>query len=69
MAYPYPPHLETFSYVGKYRYFLTFCTHDRRPYFGNSDVVESVRVQIRRAMTEQQFLVLRTAICQITCIC
>ena len=48
--------MEDFSYVGKYRYFLTFCTHRRRPYFDKSDVVESVRAQILRAMTQHQFL-------------
>jgi putative transposase len=48
--------MEKFSYVGKYRYFLTFCTHDRRPHFRTTDVVASVRAQILRASTEHQFL-------------
>jgi len=47
--------MDDFSYVGKYRYFLTFSTFDRRRYFESSDVVELVRGQILRATTEQQF--------------
>jgi putative transposase len=48
--------MEDFTYVGKYRYFLTFCTHDRRKYFDNAEHVESVRAQILRATLQHQFL-------------
>jgi REP-associated tyrosine transposase len=56
VSHPYPPHMEKFSYVGKYRYFLTLCTYDRRPYFERSEVVQLVREQILRATTQEQFL-------------
>ena len=56
MAHPYPRHLRDFSYVGKYRYFLTFCTHDRRAYFVESETVHSVRAQIVRAVNQHQFV-------------
>jgi REP-associated tyrosine transposase len=48
--------MDDFSYVGKYRYFLTFCTHNRRPYFTESEAVDLVREQILRAIIENQFL-------------
>ena len=56
MAHPYPAHMDDFSYVGKYRYFLTFCTHDRKAYFRNADTVDLVRTQILRAARQYQFL-------------
>ena len=55
MVHPYPAHMENFSYVGKYRYVLTFNTHDRRTYFTNAEAVELVRAQILRASQQHQF--------------
>ena len=40
------PRLETFDYIGAYRYFLTFCTHHRQPLFADADVVALVHDQI-----------------------
>ena len=50
-----PEHLKTFDYLGLYRYFLTFCTHERRRLFENADAVLSARTQIERAALEQRF--------------
>jgi len=47
-----PEHLKTFDYLGLYRYFLTFCTHERRRLFENADAVLSARTQIERAALE-----------------
>jgi putative transposase len=55
MSHPYPPHLRNFSYVGKYRYFLTFCTRYRHAYFVDSSTVECVRAQIVRALNQHHF--------------
>jgi putative transposase len=55
MVHPYPPHMENFSYVGKYRYFLTFTTHDRKTYFTNAETVQLVYAQILRAAHQHQF--------------
>jgi REP-associated tyrosine transposase len=49
--------MDSFSYVGKYRYFLTFCTHDRKAYFRTADTVALVRTQILRAASQYQFLI------------
>jgi len=49
----YPEHLKHFTYVGYARYFLTFCTYQRRPYFHNADAVQLVRDQFLRATTEE----------------
>ena len=40
------PRLRTFDYVGRYRYFLTFCTHLREPLFTDANLVESVRTHL-----------------------
>jgi REP element-mobilizing transposase RayT len=40
------PRLHTFDYIGKYRYFLTLCTHDREDVFTNDTVVDLVWGQI-----------------------
>jgi hypothetical protein len=37
-----PGHLKGFSYVGVYRYSLTFCTSARRHLFADREVVELV---------------------------
>jgi putative transposase len=43
------PRLKSFDYLGVYRYFLTFCTHSRRPLFTSSETVDDVLAQILRA--------------------
>jgi putative transposase len=48
----YPKHLDGFSYVGRYRYFLTFCTQDRNPLFVEASVVSCAWTQILRAASE-----------------
>ena len=53
-----PAHLKTFNYLGLHQYFLTFCTYERRRLFLESDAVVSVRTQIQRAASDQQFAVI-----------
>ena len=50
--------MDNFSYVGKYRYFLTFTTHDRTPHFTHGEAVDLVRSQILRAARQHQFSVI-----------
>jgi putative transposase len=50
-----PDHLKTFDYLGPYRYFLTFCTFERRTHFISLEPVNLVLLQIQRAATEHQF--------------
>ena len=52
------PRWPDFDYIGKYRYFLTFCTHDRREIFKEDDVVYLVWSQILRAAGEHCFNVI-----------
>jgi REP element-mobilizing transposase RayT len=49
------PRLETFDYIGTYRYFLTFCTHDRRKLFTDAEVVALVHDQILHAASVHEF--------------
>jgi REP element-mobilizing transposase RayT len=51
----YPHHLAGFSYVGRHRYSLTFCTYDRQPHFTDAETVALVEAQFLRASTEQPF--------------
>ena len=51
-------HLKTFDYVGFYRYFLTFCTDDRRPYFVDRQHVDVVLEQILRAAADTDFAII-----------
>ena len=53
-----PARLQAFDYLGFYRYFLTFCTVDRRPVFVDAGTVREVIEQIRRTCAEEQFAVL-----------
>ena len=53
--HPYTKHLDTFDYRGCRRYFLTFCTHERRPLFTTAKHVALVRTHFVRTATEQQF--------------
>jgi putative transposase len=53
----YPEHLPEFSYVGVHRYFLTFCTFERRRHFENADNVELVYAQFAHTSTRNHFLI------------
>ena len=53
-----PERLQTFDYLGPYRYFLTFCTDRRRPVFVEDDRVELVLAHILRAAGNCGFVVL-----------
>ena len=44
-----PDHLKAFDYRGLYRYFLTFCTYERREIFVTAARVDLVMLQILRA--------------------
>jgi REP element-mobilizing transposase RayT len=44
-----PRRLNGFSYVGVHRYFLTFCTFDRRCVLSDAETAEMVRTQLRRS--------------------
>ena len=46
------------SYVGPYRYFLTFCTRNRRAAFTTAPVVHRTLVQFRRTAKEEPFAIL-----------
>jgi putative transposase len=54
----YPPHLKTFDYVGLYRYFLTFCTHDRARLFITKPAVDLVLEQILRVSEAESLAVI-----------
>ena len=53
-----PPRIPGFSYLGPYRYFLTFCTWHRREIFGDQDAATAVIAQIRRTARDSRFAVL-----------
>jgi putative transposase len=53
-----PQHLRTFDYIGLHRYFLTFCTEQRRRVFVEADRVDVVRTQFLRTSTEQRYALL-----------
>jgi putative transposase len=57
MRQGHPERLEAFDYIGFHRYFLTFCTFERRGVFVNNDAVGLVRTQLSRASSESQFSV------------
>ena len=61
MSHPYPPHLATFNYVGRYHYALTFGTNARRAVFVDTEVMTLVLTQILRASSETRFAL--TAYC------
>jgi putative transposase len=56
MTHPYPPALATFDYLGRYSYFLTFTTKDRRAVFRDAASVNLVHSQILRAATARRFV-------------
>ncbi len=47
--------LPDFPYTGEYRYFLTFCTHDRHRAFVDSGVVDLTLSQFVRSASEHGF--------------
>lgn len=53
-----PHRLHPTCYVGLQRYFLTFCTRDRRKVFTNAAVVALVREQILQSARDRGFAVL-----------
>jgi len=53
-----PPRLPGFSYVGAYRYFLTFCTFERRETLRDPSVIASVLMRFRRTALPAQFAIL-----------
>lgn len=55
MAHPYPKHLDSFDYVGKHAYFLTFVTFEPTPHFTDAEPVALVHAQILRAAGETGF--------------
>jgi putative transposase len=57
MAHPYPKHLDSFDYVGRHAYFLTFVAFERPPQFTDAEAVALVQVQILRAADETGFAV------------
>jgi REP element-mobilizing transposase RayT len=53
-----PQRIPGFEYRGPYRYFLTFCTRDRRDCFRDRAIVTLVLMQFRRVATTSSFAVL-----------
>ena len=53
-----PPRIAGFDYRGPYRYFLTFCTFERRETFRDSGVANLVLTQFRRTARRSAFAIL-----------
>jgi putative transposase len=53
-----PKRLPHVSYVGKARYFLTFCVRDRRAAFEEAELAGSAMTQFLRTATEEWFAIL-----------
>jgi REP element-mobilizing transposase RayT len=51
----YPEHLSSFDYVGAHRYFLTFCTFERRRHFTETDHVDLVRTHFAQQSKHEHF--------------
>jgi putative transposase len=51
----YPEHLPSFEYVGVHRYFLTFCTFERRRHFVCAELVELVRTHFAQQAEDEHF--------------
>ena len=51
----YPEHMETFSYLGRYRYSLTFCTDARKPFFTDAANVDLVALHFLSAAADEDF--------------
>jgi putative transposase len=52
-----PHRLVGFSYKGRHRYSLTFCSHCRRTLFTKADVVQEALSQILQSSTKQRFAI------------
>ena len=52
-----PPRIPGFSYVGPYRYFLTFCALNRQQIFVTAPMVESVLAQFRKTAFAEAFAI------------
>jgi putative transposase len=61
MAHPYPPRWSRCDYIGRHRYFLTFCTDGRRATFTDAGTVSLVLAQFLRAARQHGFEI--TAYC------
>lgn len=48
-----PRRLPAFDYVGPNRYFITTCTHERRPYLTNEAVAQLVLLQFLRVAEDE----------------
>ena len=53
-----PPRIAGFSYLGPYRYFLTYCARLRRPAFRDQVTVDETLAQFRRTAADQGFEIL-----------
>jgi len=53
-----PKRLQGFSYVGRYRYFLTYCARDRLTVFEDGEIAEQTLAQFRRTSTLERFAIL-----------
>jgi putative transposase len=52
------PRVEGFNYLGFYRYFVTFCTFDRRHLLSDVVIAHSVLSQFRRISRRNKFTIL-----------
>jgi REP element-mobilizing transposase RayT len=53
-----PKRLDGFNYVGRYRYFLTFCCRERLSVFRDAQIAEQTLAQFRRTSTLEEFAIL-----------
>ena len=53
-----PRRLESFSYIGLARYFLTFCTRNRRRVFFDEVIVSMTMLEFRQAANREEFAIL-----------
>jgi REP element-mobilizing transposase RayT len=53
-----PPRIKGFSYLGPYRYFITFCTLDRARVFTDIRLGDAVALQFRRTCRKKKFVIL-----------
>ena len=49
------PRISGFSYIGRYAYFLTICTHDRIAWFSSEETGRSVVTQLLRTSVDYGF--------------
>ena len=52
------PRLESFDYLGFYRYFLTICTFNRMRVFVEDEAVRLVMVELARTSNDERFAVI-----------